>query len=82
MNTLFKPSGCTHSRMVQRLIERFEEDGDETYPSIELVEETAFVDIDLHRYKCTLCGMIGYYSSAAKDYYEKGILSNVHGLGG
>jgi hypothetical protein len=29
------------------------------------------VDIDLHRYKCTNCGQIGYYSSLAKDVYEK-----------
>jgi hypothetical protein len=30
-------------------------------------------DIDLHRYKCTHCGEIMYYSGAAKDFYEKNI---------
>jgi hypothetical protein len=27
----------------------------------------------LHRYKCTQCGEIGYYSGAAENYYTKGI---------
>lgn len=30
------------------------------------------VDIDLHRYKCTMCGEIGYYSQRAKNAYKKG----------
>lgn len=31
------------------------------------------IDIDLHRYKCTQCNQIMYYSSAAREYYETGI---------
>lgn len=27
-------------------------------------------DIDTHRFKCSLCGEIGYYSGAAKDHFE------------
>lgn len=39
-------------------------------------------DLDLHRTKCTQCGMIGYYSGAARNWYEKGISSNgIKGLG-
>lgn len=34
--------------------------------------DSACVDIDLHRYKCTLCGEVGYYSGAAKRYYVDG----------
>jgi hypothetical protein len=30
------------------------------------------VDIDLHRYKCTQCGEIMYYSGRAREYYEEG----------
>jgi len=30
------------------------------------------VDIDLHRYKCTMCGEVFYYSGRAKDFYERG----------
>ena len=40
---------------------------------ISWVWECTFEDIDIHRYKCTQCGEIGYYSGAAKDYYTKGI---------
>lgn len=30
-------------------------------------------DIDLHRFQCTQCGEIGYYSGAARRFYEEGI---------
>lgn len=30
-------------------------------------------DIDLHRFKCTKCGTIGYYSGRAEEAYEKGV---------
>lgn len=41
----------------------------------ETFEESTEEDIDLHRYKCTLCGKIGYYSNAAANFYKKGITS-------
>lgn len=28
------------------------------------------VDLDLHRWKCTRCGHIGYYSGRARDHFE------------
>lgn len=34
-----------------------------------------YVDLDLHRFKCTQCNEIFYYSGRARDYYEKGIKS-------
>lgn len=43
-------------------------------------EDAPMVDIDLHRYKCTKCGNIGYYSSAAREYHEEGIKSSIKGL--
>jgi hypothetical protein len=30
------------------------------------------VDLDLHRFQCTRCKEIGYYSGAARAYYEEG----------
>ncbi len=30
------------------------------------------VDLDTHRYKCTRCGEVMYYSGRAKAFYEKG----------
>lgn len=35
--------------------------------------EYTTVDIDVHRYKCTQCKEIMYYSSAAREYYETGV---------
>lgn len=31
---------------------------------------SACEDIDTHRYRCTKCGQVFYYSGAARDYYE------------
>lgn len=41
----------------------------------ENVEFSTMDDIDLHRMKCRLCGKIGYYSGAARAFYEQGIKS-------
>lgn len=38
----------------------------------EYTTESTTVDIDLHRYKCTQCGEIMYYSGRAKQHYEEG----------
>lgn len=43
--------------------------------------EDTFVDLDLHRMKCTQCGKIKYYSGAAHDYYENGIKSGIFSKG-
>lgn len=63
---------CTH----QRTHESYENQnyfGDEVegYWVRETVSTT--VDLDTHRYKCTQCSKIMYYSGAAADFYEKGI---------
>ena len=65
---------CTHSRGRYRQVETMDWDGNmhheevwETYSTQE--------DIDLHRFKCTQCGEIGYYSGAARKYYEQGVRS-------
>jgi 5-methylcytosine-specific restriction endonuclease McrA len=34
--------------------------------------EYTTVDIDLHRYKCTQCGEVMYYSGRAREHYEEG----------
>jgi hypothetical protein len=63
---------CTHERTSGYWVEsedwstgRIERDWVET-------SESAQVDIDLHRYRCSLCGEVGYYSGLARDYYESG----------
>ena len=36
------------------------------------VEHSTQEDIDLHRFRCTQCGEVGYYSGAARAFYERG----------
>jgi hypothetical protein len=48
----------------------YEEEGHWHYETVGTYE-----DIDLHRYRCTKCGEVFYYSGRARDYYEKGIKS-------
>lgn len=60
---------CTHSK---RIVE------DNSYEpwyggwieDIRTVEVTTYEDIDLHRFRCTQCGHIRYYSARAQDHYE------------
>lgn len=42
--------------------------------------EYTTVDLDLHRYQCTQCGEIMYYSGRARAYHEQGVLSDITGL--
>ncbi len=65
---------CTHSKEKSYWVE-----DDDWYPGhggstgqweYETVSTT--VDIDLHRYKCTQCGEIMYYSGRARQHYEEG----------
>jgi hypothetical protein len=35
-------------------------------------EEQTTVDVDVHRYKCTQCGHIMYYSESARLHHEEG----------
>jgi hypothetical protein len=63
---------CTHTRDTSRWVTRDyfgeEIDGEWEYDSV-----STCVDIDLHRYKCTQCGEVMYYSGAAREYYETGV---------
>lgn len=65
---------CNHTRETSRWVEN--EDWYENCTSTghwEYNSVSTTVDIDLHRYKCTQCNEIMYYSGAARDYYETGI---------
>lgn len=66
---------CKHERTTQRWITR-DYFGEEIVGEWEYNTVSTTVDIDLHRYKCTQCGEIMYYSGRARDYYEKGIKSD------
>lgn len=66
--------GCSHTRVSTKRRVSYDEDGWEVVDYDDEVIDTC-VDIDLHRFKCTQCGEVGYYSSAAKKHHEEGIPS-------
>lgn len=65
---------CTHTSTRERWVTT-DYFGEEIDGEWEYTEKSTTVDIDLHRYKCTQCGEIMYYSGRARDYYEQGIKS-------
>jgi hypothetical protein len=72
---------CNHQREHSRWVTR-DYFGEEIDGEWEYTTESTCVDIDLHRYKCTMCNEVMYYSGRARDYYEKGIKSEwIAGLG-
>ena len=69
---------CNHQRTISRWVgeENWYDDGSSMHTGeweYETVSTT--VDIDLHRYKCTQCDEIMYYSGRARDYHENGVKS-------
>lgn len=54
--------------------------GEETVGQWETWEEPTTIDLDIHRYKCTVCNEIMYYSNSARQYYEEGVKNYVIGL--
>ena len=68
---------CNHTKIVDRAVVEMDWDmGEEVSRIVSETVET-FKDIDTHRYQCTQCNEVFYYSGAAKDFYEKGVKSGV-----
>jgi hypothetical protein len=66
---------CDHQRTTKQWVgEDYWYDDCSSYHTGEWVYETVSttVDIDLHRYKCTQCGEVMYYSGRARQYHEEG----------
>lgn len=67
---------CSHEKVI------CEEEEYEDYMTGEMRYERTYYtvstceDVDTHRYKCTQCGKMFYYSKAASDFWEKGIKSD------
>lgn len=76
---MLKSKNCSHTIFEDYQNYEYDDNDNKIY-FWETRQVSACVDIDLHRYKCSMCGEIGYYSSAARDFYEKGIKSNIRGL--
>lgn len=67
---------CNHQRETSRWVE--DDDWYENYTATghwEYDSVSTTIDIDLHRYKCTQCNEVFYYSGRARDFYEQGIKS-------
>jgi hypothetical protein len=62
---------CTHTKTKQTWVTT-NYFGEETEGEWEYETISTTVDIDLHRYKCTQCGEVMYYSGRAREYYKKG----------
>jgi 5-methylcytosine-specific restriction endonuclease McrA len=66
-------NSCKHQTLVEIKTTTYNNYVGEYETDYEWVWKSTEEDIDLHRYKCTICGEIGYYSGAAENYYTKGI---------
>jgi len=77
---MIDPKTCRHSVYVDgywKLEDNkyaFEDNGPE-YERVDGYNKSTTVDVDLHRYKCTQCSHIMYYSQKARQFFEEGIPS-------
>lgn len=64
---------CKHEATHSYYVDEEEDGWGGTTPGHwEYTTKSTTVDIDLHRYKCTQCGLVMYYSGRAREYYEEG----------
>ncbi len=63
---------CSHQRTQSHWVTR-DYFGEEIEGQWEYTTEYTTIDLDTHRYKCTQCGEIMYYSGSAREYYETGV---------
>lgn len=64
---------CNHERRTQRWVENDDwHENNSATGHWEWETVSTYVDIDLHRYKCTQCNEVMYYSGRARQYYEEG----------
>ena len=66
---------CNHQRTRERWVETEDWYHGGTTGEWEHTTEYTTVDLDTHRYKCTQCNEMMYYSGRAREYYEEGIKS-------
>ena len=64
---------CTHKRETSEWIPEFENDWGDIEPGHwHYSEKLTYEDIDLHRFRCTQCGEVFYYSGRAREHFEQG----------
>ena len=62
-------NSCNHTVDTQKEV-GYEDFEGEITSRIEYVEVQTFKDLDMHRYKCTQCNEIFYYSSYGRSLYN------------
>jgi len=62
---------CTHEETVEQDDSYYDDEGN-LCPDTKWVTIGTWRDVDLHRYTCTQCGIIRYYSERARRFYEDG----------
>lgn len=80
LKTMMNMTECTHKEVRTYLtIVSHDIDGE---PEYEIVDESydTVKDVDLHRYKCTRCNKMFYYSERARLFFENGIENETYGL--
>lgn len=62
---------CKHEQSRSYWVPYDPDDESQGYWDTETISTTE--DIDIHRYRCTQCNPVMYYSAASQLYYETGI---------
>jgi hypothetical protein len=71
---------CPHSTIKwTQVIVNHDIDYEPVWENVKEVVDTT-EDVDLHRYKCTQCGELFYYSERARLFFEQGIETEAYGL--
>lgn len=63
---------CLHMQTSHKWVEKEDYWTGETTWDWETTTEYTTTDLDTHRYQCTQCKKVMYYSGAARAYYEDG----------
>ena len=64
---------CNHIKIEHRYVTFYDDWEGEYRSEWQTTEIYTTVDLDTHRYQCTQCKKIMYYSSAAMAYYEDSV---------
>lgn len=81
---MISQENCSHQKNKSEWIPGYidEDWGHEVSGRWEYTTEYTCEDVDLHRFRCTQCKKMFYYSSAARNYHENGVKTEIPGLGG
>lgn len=61
-------SECSHKETISTWVKDEDWDGNDT-SHWETKTVSTFRDLDLHRYKCTQCNKVFYYSTKAREHF-------------